>query len=377
MNFVKYHVSLSRLVSKSNVACSCYSKCNFGGRKLYSSISENGTKNIQNQHHIPVLADEVAFYLDPKPGQTILDMTFGAGGHTRKLLETVPGLQIFGLDRDPVAYSFAEKMASEFPGRFTPLLGRFSEVQSLLKEHNITEVDGILFDLGCSSMQFDDPSRGFGLSQDGPLDMRMDGNRFPDSPTASQILQFIDEEDLAKIIKTYGEEVLAKKIARAIIESRYMFYKLDTTHELATLVAAVIEKDNKLDKLGRHAHSATKTFQALRIFVNNELNELNRGLELAYKLLKTNGIVVALTFHSLEDRIVKRHLVGINMDEPVTKTLSQKYLNSLNIPNFCEVDEVYDKRWSVVTKHVLNPTFYEVKMNPRARSAKLRCASKN
>ena len=197
---------------------------------------------------------------------------------------------------------------------------------------------------------------------------------------------------------------MAKKIARAVVEARYMFQKLETTHEFAHLVASVIEKDKNLDKLGRPTHSATKTFQALRIFINDELNELHRGMELAHQLLKVNGTIVALTFHSLEvcpfssamtplplvvlvlrvnmyvvlqDRIVKRHLIGIEMNEPVAQTISQKYLNSLNTPSKEDVENVFNKKWSVVTKHVVSPTFYEVKMNPRSRSAKLRCATKN
>jgi len=257
-----------------------------------------------------------------------------------------------------------------------PLLGRFSEVIELLKKHNVSKVDGILFDLGCSSMMFDNPKRGFSISQDGPLDMRMDGNRFPDQPTAAEVIQYIEEEDLAKILKFYGEEKQAKKLARALVEARYLFKSLQTTSELASLVASVLDSEVRLDKLARPTHVATKTFQALRMFVNNELNELNRGLEIAHQILKPKGLLVVLAFHSLEDRIVKRHMVGIDLDEPVTKTLSQKYRNAGKVHSKDEIEDIFTKKWEVITKHIQAPSEVEVQQNPRSRSARLRCAAK-
>jgi len=327
--------------------------------------------------HIPVMLDEVIKHLDPKPGQVLIDMTCGGGGHTRKILETVPDVKIYGLDRDPVAFERGVTLQFDFPDRFFPLLGRFSELPSLLQSESISNVDGILFDLGCSSMQFEDPSRGFGLSKDGPLDMRMDGDRYPDQPTAAEVLEHIEEEHLAKILKYYGEEKKAKKIARGIIEARYMFKSLRTTSELASLVESLLDTEQRLDKLSRPSHAATKTFQAIRIFVNNEINELNRGIEVAYDILKPGGRLVVITFHSLEDRIVKRHMVGIHMDEPISRTISQKYKNAASWHTPMDVENVFDHKWVPTTKHVVAPTFEEVEMNPRCRSAKLRCAKKN
>ncbi|CAL8111508.1 unnamed protein product [Orchesella dallaii] len=310
-------------------------------------------------------------------GQVFIDMTCGGGGHTRKILETVPNVKIYGLDRDPVAFERGVRLQFEYPDSFFPMLGKFSELPSLVKSQEIPEVDGVLFDLGCSSMQFEDPRRGFGLSQDGPLDMRMDGNRFPDQPTAAEIIAHIDEERLARILKYYGEEKKAKKIARAIVEARYLFKGLKTTNELASLIESALDNETRLDKLSRPTHAATKTFQAIRIFVNNEMNELNRGIEVAYEILKPGGKLVVLTFHSLEDRIVKRHLTGIDMDEPVSRTISQKYRNAASWHEPMDIDSIFDRKWNVVTKHVVAPSFNDTLINPRCRSAKLRCATKN
>jgi len=285
-------------------------------------------------------------------------------------------LKVFGLDRDPVAFEMGLRLSEKYEGRFVPLLGRFSELSQLLQLHNVTEVDGILFDLGCSSMQFDTADRGFSVNQDGPLDMRMDGCRFPQQATAADVIEHIDEHHLARILKVYGEEKQAKKIARAIVEARYMFKNLNTTSELASLVSSVLQKEVRLDKLGRPTHQATKTFQAIRIFVNNEMNELHRGLQLAHEILKPGGTIVTLTFHSLEDRIVKRHMIGIDMDEPVSRTMSQKYRNAASWHNQQEFDKFFAKKWNVVNKHVLVPSLEEVHRNPRSRSAKLRCAIK-
>jgi receptor-type tyrosine-protein phosphatase gamma len=268
-------------------------------------------------------------------------------------------------------------MAEKYPGQFFPMLGKFSELPQLLNAQGISQVDGILIDAGCSSMQFDNPNRGFALSSDGPLDMRMDGYRFPDSPTAADVIEHMEEEHLAKILKVYGEEKQAKRIARALTEAKYMFKRLKTTSELASLVATVLNDEIRLDKLARPSHAATKTFQALRIFVNNELNELNRGIELAHEFLKPKGALVTLTFHSLEDRIIKRHFVGIEMDEPVTQKLSQKYQNAAKTHNMDEIDKIFSKKWIVDNKHVLVPSSSEIEQNPRSRSAKLRCAHKN
>lgn len=327
--------------------------------------------------HVPVMAPNVVDYLNPQPEQTFIDMTFGAGGLSKYILESAPDTKILALDRDPLAHSIAHSLVTEYPGRVVPMLGKFSELPELLNQNGIPQnsIDGIIFDLGCSSMQLDQPERGFSLSKDGPLDMRMDGNRFPQQPTAANVLSHIDEQDLFKILRIYGEEKNARKISRAVIETRYTFRKLTRTHELRDLVAAACDDEQRLDKLHRSAHSATKTFQALRIFVNNELNELNYALILCHKYLKLGGKVITLTFHSLEDRIVKRHFVG-NLIENSVNPLPLKYSNHSLVHDKHFVDNIVDSKWKMVNKHVVVPEVEEIEANPRSRSAKLRVSVK-
>ncbi|KAJ8926052.1 hypothetical protein NQ315_009907 [Exocentrus adspersus] len=327
--------------------------------------------------HIPVMVTEALTYLNPERDQVILDMTFGAGGHSRRILEAVGNIKLLALDRDPTAFEYAQKLAEEYPLQVTPLLGRFSELPSLLKAHNIKQntIDGVLFDFGCSSMQFDEGERGFSVSKNGPLDMRMDKDRNPDAPTARDVLAKASEEDLYKIIKYYGEEKQARKIARAIADARYLFKSLSTTEELVDLVESVCTSDYRLDKLQRHSHVATKTFQALRIFVNNELNEINYGLILAHRYLKIGGRLVAITFHSLEDTIVKRHLSG-NVIENVANPMPLKYSSHMTVASSELLQDLMDMNWKMLHKHVIVPGCEEVEVNPRSRSAKLRAAVK-
>lgn len=330
---------------------------------------------LKHEPHTPVMAKETLHFLKPETGNIILDMTFGAGGHSKKILDNVPNIKLLALDRDPVAYNYASKLAENYPSQVIPLLGKFSDLPDLLKQQGIHQnsIDGILFDFGCSSMQFDCPERGFSISRNGPLDMRMDGNRNPDCPTAADVLANATEEDIYKIIKIYGEEKQARKIARAVVESRYMFKKLTTTEELAALVESVCLSDYRLDKLQRRSHVATKTFQALRIFVNNELNEINYAMILAQHYLKLGGRLVTITFHSLEDTIVKRHILG-NVIENSINPLPLKYCShSLNIDSEV-IETVMQSNWLSLSKHVVCPSKEEVENNPRSRSAKLRAA---
>ncbi|KAL3842080.1 hypothetical protein ACJMK2_020145 [Sinanodonta woodiana] len=332
--------------------------------------------------HVPVMVHEIIECLQPKDGQTILDMTFGAGGHTKSLLHHCPKIKIIAVDRDPAAYEIATQLSKACsPGQVLPLLGRFSELDTLLTENQIKpeSLDGILFDLGSSSMQFDQAERGFSLSKDGPLDMRMDGNRYPNQPTAADVVNHLDEMDLYKIIKRYGEERMARKISHAIVESRYAFGKITSTHQLANIVSSVFLGEHRRDKLKRHAHVATKTFQAMRIFVNNELNEFNCGLELAHKYLKPGGICSVISFHSLEDRIVKRKFHGIDLD--LKKNISihdyhRDHYNSNIIHPVEEMAEIMHKNWESIGKKMIIPGEKEVLENPRSRSAKLRSARK-
>lgn len=344
-------------------------------------VRKKRSKNSKNNDlHIPVLKEEVLNYLGGKPGQKLLDMTFGAGGHTKALLDSAPGCHVFALDRDPLAHKLASELAEDRPGQITPLLGRFSELPTLLAARGIQpdSLDGVLFDFGCSSMQFDQSERGFMLSKDGPLDMRMDADRLPDQPTAADVVNTLDEVDLAKIFKKYGEERRAMKIAHAIVETRSAFGRITRTKELADIVESACEGSLGTDSLGRYSHPATKIFQALRIFVNNELNELNSGLDVVHQYLKPGGICVAISFHSLEDRIVKRHFNTIDMDEEHCSSITDK-IRMRNIATVYSIDELESmviKKWEPLFKKVRQATDKETVENPRSRSAKLRAAKK-
>lgn len=323
--------------------------------------------------HTPVMIREVIKALQPENGKTYIDMTFGAGGHTTKLLEVAPDARIIALDRDPIAHEYAKEFSEKYPGKIIPLLGRFSELPQLLKSIDVapSSVDGMLFDFGCSSMQFDTADRGFAINRDGPLDMRMDRGRFVNQPTAADVLAKIEEEDLARILKIYGEEKAAKKIARAIIDVRYSLRSLKTTNELRNVVASCFEEEYRMDSMDRPAHHATKTFQAIRIFVNNELNEISYGIQIAAKYLKLGGRLVTLSFHSLEDTIVKRHVDG-NLIEGVVNRVPLKYFSPVVAGDKETIENFRETSWMPMYKHVLTPTEEEIGYNARSRSAKLR-----
>lgn len=341
----------------------------------YSSTINTTTNN---DPHTPVLCEKAISYLDPKPGNVYIDMTFGAGGHSKKILNSTKNVKIFALDRDPISYEYAKLLNVEYPDQIIPLLGKFSEIPYHLKKYNYKQetIDGILFDFGCSSMQFNEADRGFSISKNGPLDMRMDRGRNNNQITAADVLAKIDENDLIKILRIYGEEKAAKKIARTIIEARSALYKIETTKQLADLVASCMSDTYKIDKLQRPMHVATKTFQALRIFVNNELNEINYGMILAHRYLKKNGRLVTITFHSLEDTIVKRHING-NVIEGLANPVPLKYCNHDIISYDKElVESLVDSNWKQLHKHVIVPDDDEIMMNTRSRSAKLRAAIK-
>ncbi|GFO18149.1 ribosomal RNA small subunit methyltransferase h [Plakobranchus ocellatus] len=343
------------------------------------SLSTKADEDMLN--HVPVMAQEILSLLQPKNGQVIVDMTFGAGGHAEKILKAAPDITYFASDRDPVAFRKALAMASSVgSGQIIPLLSRFSEVPAHLQHHGITlgSVDAFLFDLGASSMQFDSAQRGFSLSKDGPLDMRMDGERFPDSPTAADVVNNLDPADLANILKKYGEEKKARQIAHAIVDARYAFGNFTRTKQLAEVLSSVFESGAfRQDKLHRQAHVATKTFQALRIFVNDELNELHAGLLVAARYLRPgSSVCAALAFHSLEDRIIKRHFHGLDMDCAGNQTVRDHFRNASLSFNVGEIQKqiLQGKAWQPLSKKVACPTEVECLVNPRARSAKLRAA---
>ncbi|XP_047546309.1 12S rRNA N4-methylcytidine (m4C) methyltransferase isoform X1 [Lutra lutra] len=356
--------------------------------------------------HIPVMVDEVVRCLAPQKGQALqdietgcglwstsalslyfifLDMTFGSGGHTRAILQKESDITLYALDRDPAAYAIAEQFSELYPKQIRAMLGQFSQAEALLMKAGVIPgtLDGVLLDLGCSSMQLDAPERGFSLRKDGPLDMRMDGGRYPDMPTAADVVNALDQQALASILRTYGEEKHAKKIASAIVQARSL-YPISRTQQLASIVAGAFPPSAvfaRKDLLQRSTHIATKTFQAFRIFVNNELNELYIGLKTAQKFLRPGGRLVALSFHSLEDRIVKRFLLGISMTERFNLSARQKVIQASQLGSGHENKEggLIGRPpliWELIHKKVLTPEDQDVQENPRARSAKLRAAIK-
>ncbi|XP_063706770.1 probable methyltransferase-like protein 15 homolog [Culicoides brevitarsis] len=346
-------------------------------RFLYNAVPINKIACAQNEAHVPVMSKEVLEYLKPEDGQTIIDMTFGAGGHSKLILERAPNVKLITLDRDPLGYAYANELREKYPNNVIPLLGKFSELPALLGTNNIRQntIDGILFDFGCSSMQFDTASRGFALSKNGPLDMRMDQNRCSDQVTAADVVNKAGENDLYRIFKVYGEEKQARKIARAIVETRHAFKRIETTKELADIVFACFDSAYKLDKIQRHSHPATKVFQALRIFVNDELNEINYGMIIAQRLLKIGGRMVTLTFHSLEDTIVKRHISG-NISNDMANKIPLKFCSYQLTHDKAALDQIMESKWEQLHQHVITPKFEEIENNPRCRSAKLRAAIK-
>ncbi|XP_076585750.1 12S rRNA N(4)-cytidine methyltransferase METTL15 isoform X2 [Chaetodon auriga] len=348
--------------------------------------------------HTPVMLKEVLQYLDIQQGQVlyiqnlgglmimpvmerpeaassvVLDMTFGGGGHTKAILNMVPEVTVLAVDRDPTAISLAEQLAKEHSGHVKPLLGRFSELEVLLSNMNIKpgSIDAVLLDAGCSSMQMDQAERGFCISKDGPLDMRMDGERYPDMPCAADVVNTLDQQALASILTAYGEERHARKIASAIVEARRV-NPITRTQQLAGVVAGSFPPSviyARKDRLHRPAHVATKTFQALRIFVNDELNELHAGLRAARASLRPGGRLCVITFHSLEDRLVKRFLRGDDLSNLDQYHFSpRKQGNSRKEKK--DSESVY---WLPLRRKVIIPEKNDVSENPRGRSAKLRAA---
>lgn len=344
-------------------------------RRMETIAADQITEN--KPLHSPVMVDEVVEQLDLKNDNLFLDFTFGAGGHSKALLQQIPNLRIVALDRDPIAHEMACELEKQYPGQIFPILGRFSELPELLKGLDIKQksFDGMLMDLGASSMQFDQGYRGFSISKDGPLDMRMDGFRDPNILTAAHVIAEATETELYYIFKAYGQEPKSRKIAREIVQARYLFKPLKTTGQLGDLIAAVCSKESRTDMLNRKAHVATRVFQALRIFVNNELNELNYGLLLAKRFMKVGGRLAALSFHSLEDIIVKRHIQG-HVADNVINPIPLRYFNPHDCFDEKEIKNFMIKDWEMATKHVIKPSRKEVEANPRSRSAKLRVALK-
>lgn len=245
--------------------------------------------------HKPVMLNEMLEWLEPRDGGVYVDGTFGAGGYSRAILKAAD-CQVYAIDRDPTTREFAKHLERDFPDRFVWLLGNFSDMCALAAMHGVQEVDGIVLDLGVSSMQLDQAARGFSFRHDGPLDMRMSAN---EGQSAADIVNEASEKELADIFYYYGEEKAARRIARAVVAARATA-PIVSTHRLAEIIRqAVGGKHSKTDP-------ATRSFQGLRIHVNQEFEAIEQGLQGAEHLLAPGGKLVVVTFHSLEDRIVKR-----------------------------------------------------------------------
>lgn len=301
-------------------------------------------------HHIPVLLGEVLQALAIGPRDVCIDGTFGAGGYTRAILE-VGAAHVIAIDRDPDAIANGQMLVADAGGTLDLLHGSFSDMERLANDAGYPKVDAVVLDIGVSSMQLDQPERGFSFQHDGPLDMRMAQS----GPSAADIVNTADVAALARIFWAYGEEKKSRRIASAIVERRKS-EPFATTHDLANLVRETIGSGprGKADK-----HPATRTFQALRIAVNRELEELVGALFAAERLLKPGGRLAVVTFHSLEDRIVKRFFRARSASRP---------RGSRHAPDVATPDASFQ----IVNLPAVNAGEEEVNVNPRARSATLR-----
>lgn len=312
---------------------------------------------LQPQAHTPVMLQEVLKNLSPKNDEIYLDCTFGAGGYSRAILSSA-NCKVYAIDRDKTALPFAARLSQDFPKNFTFVSGKFSDSQKLLAEKNIFEVDGIVLDIGVSSMQLDNRSRGFSFDSAARLDMRMDQSQ---GLSAFEVVNEASEDELARIIREFGEEAKARSIAKKIVKTREIT-PIATCYELAQIVRSFYRGHFKTDP-------ATKTFQALRIFVNQELEELKEALNSSVTLLKKGGRLVVVSFHSLEDQIVKNF---IKQQAGLDKSIS-RYAPQV-VHEAAEQNQL--KNFQIISKSAITPSEEEVAANPRARSAKLRVAIK-
>jgi 16S rRNA (cytosine1402-N4)-methyltransferase len=300
--------------------------------------------------HIPVLLAEVVEALAPRDGATYVDGTFGAGGYSSAILDAA-NCSVWGIDRDPHAVARGREMEALRNGGFAMIEGRFGQMAELLRDRGVNQVDGVVLDIGVSSMQIDEAERGFSFAKDGPLDMRMEQS----GPSAADLVNFTEEEALANLIFRYGEERLSRRVAKAIVTTR-KDKKFERTSELAAVIRRVVPK---------HADGidpATRTFQALRIAVNDELGELERGLVAAEEMLAPGGRLVVVTFHSLEDRVVKDFM----RDRSGEAARPSRHLpQAVSGPS---------ASFTLVQRRPVKAGTDETQRNPRSRSAKLRAA---
>ncbi|HWK46000.1 MAG TPA: 16S rRNA (cytosine(1402)-N(4))-methyltransferase RsmH [Stellaceae bacterium] len=303
--------------------------------------------------HVPVLLDEIVQALRPMDGGIIVDGTFGLGGYTSALLAAAP-CTVWGIDRDPSAIARGDALVTSANGRLNLLQARFGDMEQRLAEGGVTAVDGVVLDLGVSSPQIDDARRGFSFRFDGPLDMRMG----EDGPDAASVVNGMAEDDLADVLYQYGEERLSRRIARAIVAARR-----EAAIERTSALAAIVRKVVPAGRDG--IDPATRTFQALRIYVNDELGELDRGLVAAEHLLREGGRLAVVSFHSLEDRAIKGFLKARSGGTPAQSRHLPVGPDDRRAPSF-----------TLISKKPITASPAELRRNPRARSAKLRVAER-
>jgi 16S rRNA (cytosine1402-N4)-methyltransferase len=307
--------------------------------------------DFYNTSHVPVMLKEVLEQLKAKSGEIYVDGTFGAGGYSKAILNSANCI-LYCIDQDPAVEEFASKLKKEYGSRFKFIAGNFSELNELIRAQNILRVDGIVLDLGVSSMQLETPDRGFSFMHNGRLDMRM-------SKTGSDAYNFINsskEEEIANVIYNYGGETKSRRIAKKIIEKRKIS-PIETTLELAAIIRSVVRKGkSKVDP-------ATRTFQAIRIFVNDELASLKLALLASERLLNNNGRLIVVSFHSLEDSIVK---------EFINERAKPQQSGSRHLPFIANTEFKPTFKWKV--SKPIAASEEEINANPRSRSAKLRVA---
>lgn len=319
------------------------------------------TKINPDAPHIPVLIEPVLKVLDPQPKGVYVDGTFGAGGYSSAILDAAPECIVYGIDRDPSAIATAEKLAAEkYPNRLIPVRGCFGDMYDLIHPLCPEGVDGIVLDIGVSSMQIDNGDRGFSFQKNGPLDMRMDPEN---GMSAADVVNTVSENDLADILYQFGEERKSRRIARTIVAHR-AHTPIHTTNDLTALIHQAIppRPQDKIDP-------ATRSFQALRIYVNDELGELKRGLSGGENLLKPKGCFAVVTFHSLEERIVKNFFrEGSGLEARGSRHMPDPHLG---MPDSAIKTQ---HPFRMTNKKGILPDAQETARNPRARSARLRFA---
>ncbi|NVK33743.1 MAG: 16S rRNA (cytosine(1402)-N(4))-methyltransferase RsmH [Rhodobacteraceae bacterium] len=298
--------------------------------------------------HVSVLLGAVLEHLDPKPGEVIIDGTFGAGGYSKAFLER--GAKVIGIDRDPDAVAGGQPLVDSSGGNLILVPGAFADMEEHAQTLGFESVDGVVLDLGVSSMQLDQAERGFSFMRDGPLDMRM----AQDGPSAADVVNHLPVRDLIRVIGLLGEEKRATTVAHAIENARKDMV-FTRTSELAGLVERVLGRSPKKAQI----HPATRTFQAIRIFVNSELHQAANALAAAERILKPGGRLVLVSFHSLEDRIVKRFFT----DRSRTRGGGSRHMPEADVP---------PATFELLSRKAVDPTPEEAEANPRARSAKLR-----